>query len=156
MEALLCSDYWLNHWSLYIELILQRGPSLSLRWGISVQFSTVAQLCPTLCNPMDCSMPGFPVRHQLPEFAQTHVHWVGEVIEPSHPLSSPSPPAFNVSQHQGLFQFGYCKFQSSNQVIDFPGNQASSLGDLRASHIFSLTQQKIPLLLSSLKNLQGL
>ena len=156
MEALLCSDYWLNHWSLYIELILQRGPSLSLRWGISVQFSTVAQLCPTLCNPMDCSTPGFPVHHQLPEFAQTHVHWVGDVIQPSHPLSSPSPPAFNVSQHQGLFQFGDCKFQPSNQVIDFPGNQASSLGDLRASHIFWLTQQKIPLLLSSLKNLQGL
>ena len=65
----------------------------------SVQFSSVAQLCPTLCDPMDCSTPGFPVHHQLPELAQTHVHWVGDAIQASHPLSSPSPPAFNLSQH---------------------------------------------------------
>ena len=68
----------------------------------SVQFSSVAQLCPTLCDPMDCSMPGLPVHHQLLEFTQTHVHWVGDAIQPSHPLSSPSSPAFNLSQHQGL------------------------------------------------------
>ena len=55
------------------------------------------------CNPMDWSMPGFPIHHQLPEFMQTHVHWVGDNIQPSHPLSSPSPPALNLSQHQGLF-----------------------------------------------------
>ena len=59
----------------------------------------------TLCDPLDCSLPGFPVLHHLPEFAQTHVHWVGDVIQPSHPLSSPSPPALNLSQHQGLFQW---------------------------------------------------
>ena len=70
----------------------------------SIQFSSVAQSCPTLCNPMDCSLPGFPVHHQLPEFVQTHVHQVGDAIQPSYPLSSPSPPAFNISQHQGLFQ----------------------------------------------------
>ena len=68
----------------------------------SVQFSSVAQLCPNLCNPMDCSTPGFPVHHQLPELAQTYVHLVSDVIQPSHPLLSPSP-AFNLSQHQGLF-----------------------------------------------------
>ena len=68
------------------------------------QFSSVAQLCLTLCDPMDCSMPGIPVLHQLPELAQTLVHWVGDAIQPSHPLLSPSPPAFNLSQHQGLFQ----------------------------------------------------
>ena len=68
------------------------------------QFSSVAQSCPTLHNPMDCSMPGFPIHHQLPELAQTHVHRVGDAIQPSHPLSSLSPPAFNLSQHQGLFQ----------------------------------------------------
>ena len=68
-----------------------------------VQFSSVAQSCSTICNPMDCSMPGLPVHHQLPEFTQTHVHWVGDAIQPSHPLSSPSPPTFNPSQHQGLF-----------------------------------------------------
>ena len=71
----------------------------------SVQFSSVAQLCPTLCNPMNCSMPGLPVHHQLPEFTHTHVHQVSDAIQPSHPLSSPSPPALNVSQHQGLFQW---------------------------------------------------
>ena len=59
----------------------------------------------TLCNPIDCSTPGFPVYHQLPQFAQTHVHWVSDAIQPSDPLSSPSPPAFNLSQHQGLFQW---------------------------------------------------
>ena len=70
----------------------------------SVQFSSVAQSCPTLCNPMNYRMPGLPVHHQLPEFTQTHVHLVGDAIQPSHPLSSPSPPAPNPSQHQGLFQ----------------------------------------------------
>ena len=65
--------------------------------------SSVAQLCPNLCNPMDCSIPGFPVHHQLLELAQTQVHWVGDAIQPCHPLLSPSPPAFNFSQHQGLF-----------------------------------------------------
>ena len=71
----------------------------------SVQFSSVAQSCPTLCDPLDCSMPGFPVHHQLLEFTQTHVHWVSDAIQPSHPLSSPSPPTFNLSQHQGLFRW---------------------------------------------------
>ena len=62
------------------------------------------QLCPTLCDPMDCSMPGFPELHCLPEFTQTHVHQVSDAIQPSYPLSSPSPPALNLSQHQSLFQ----------------------------------------------------
>ena len=68
------------------------------------QFSLVIQPCPTLCNPMDCSTPGLPVHQQLPEFAQTRVHRVGDAIQPSHPLSSPSPPVLNLSQHQGPFQ----------------------------------------------------
>ena len=71
----------------------------------SVQFSSVTQSCPTLCDPMNCSTPGLSVHHQLPEFIQTHVHWVGDAIQPSHPLSSPSPPAPSPSQHQGLFQW---------------------------------------------------
>ena len=78
----------------------------------SIQFSSVSQSCPTLWDPMDCSMPGFPVHHQLPEFTPTHVHWVGDAIQPSHPLSTPSTPAFNLSQHQGLFQ----SVSSSHQV----------------------------------------
>ena len=68
------------------------------------QFSSVAQLCPTLCNPMNRRTPGLTVHHQHPEFIQTHVHQVGDPIQPSHPLSSPFPPAPNPSQHQGLFQ----------------------------------------------------
>ena len=72
---------------------------------ISVQFSSVAQSCPTLCDPVNFSMPGLPVHHQLPEFTQTHVHEVCDAIQPSHPLSSPSPPAPNPSQHQSLFQW---------------------------------------------------
>ena len=71
----------------------------------SVQFSSVAQSCLILCDPMNHSMPGLPVHHQLLEFTQTHVHRVGDTIQPSHPLSSPSPPAPNPSQHQSLFQW---------------------------------------------------
>ena len=77
-----------------------------------VQFSSVAQSCLTLRDPMTCSTPGLPVHHQLPEFTQTHVHWVGDAIWPSHLLLSPSPPAFNLSQHQGLFNW----VSSSHQV----------------------------------------
>ena len=69
-----------------------------------IQFSSVAQLCPTLCDTMNRSTPGLPVHHQLPESTQTHVHRVGDAIQPSHPLSSPSPPALNLAQHQGLFK----------------------------------------------------
>ena len=76
------------------------------------QFSSVAQSCLTLYNAMDCSTPGFPVHHQLPELVHTHVHWVGDAIQPSHPLPSPSPPAFNLSQHQDLFKW----ISSSHQV----------------------------------------
>ena len=78
----------------------------------SVQFSSVAQLCLTLCDPMNHSMPGLPVHHPFPEFPQTHVHRVDDAIQPSHPLLSPSPPALNLSQHQGLFQW----VSSSQQV----------------------------------------
>ena len=70
-----------------------------------IEFSSVAQLCPTLCNPMNCSTPGLPVHHQLLEFTKTHVHRVGDAIQLSHPLSSPSPPAVNSSQCESLFQW---------------------------------------------------
>ena len=89
----------------------QRGTSFpfwqqySQRFTQFSQFSSVTQSCPTLCDPTDSSMPGLPVHHQLPEFTQTHVHWVGDAIQPSNLLSSPSPPTFNLSQHQGLFQW---------------------------------------------------
>ena len=79
----------------------------------SVQFSSVTQLCLTLCDPMNCSTPGLSVHHQLPEYTQTHVHWVGDAIQTSHPLSSPSPPAPNPFQHQSLFQW----VNSSHEVV---------------------------------------
>ena len=86
---------------------------LSSSWLLKITtISSVAQSCPTLCDPMNRSMPGLSVHHQLPELAQTHVHRVGDAIQPSHPLLAPSPPTFNLSQHQGLFQ----SVSSSHQV----------------------------------------
>ena len=83
---------------------------------IHVQFSSVSQSCLTLCNPMDCSTPDLPVHHQFPEFTQTHVHWVSDAIQSSHPLSSPSTPIFNVSHHQGFFPMSQL-FASDGQRI---------------------------------------
>ena len=83
-----------------------------------VQFSSVDELCPTLCDPMDCSTPGLPVHHQLMEFTQTHVHRVSDAIQPSHPLSSPSLPAFNFSQHQGLLKWVSSSYQVT-KVLEF-------------------------------------
>ena len=80
------------------------GSHLHNLGNIDYLFSSVAQSCLTLCDPMDCSTPGFPVHHQLLEFAQTHVHQVGDDIQPSHPVLSPSPPAFNLAQHQSLLK----------------------------------------------------
>ena len=102
------------------------------RWE-AVQFSSVAQSCPTLCNPRDCSTPGLAVYQQLPEFTQTHVHWVGDAIQPSHPLSSPSLPAFNLSQHQGLFQW----VSSLHQVAKVLKFQLQNKSSNEYSRLFS-------------------
>ena len=83
-----------------------------------VQFSSVTQSCPTLCDPMNRSMPGLPVHHQLLESTQIHVHRVDDAIQPSYPLSSPSPPALNLSQYQGLFQWVSCLYQVA-KVLEF-------------------------------------
>ena len=99
--------------------------------------SSVTQSCLTLCETMDCSTPGFPVHHQLPELTQTHVHWVSDAIQPSHPLSSPSPPAFNLSQHQGLFQWLNSSYQVAKvlelqgRVSISPSNEYSGLTSFR-------------------------
>ena len=85
---------------------------------VLVQFSSVIRPCPALCDPMNCSMPGFPVHHQLLKLAQTHVHRVSDAIQPTHPLSSPSPPAFNLSQHQDLFQ-GVSSSHHVAKVLEF-------------------------------------
>ena len=97
-------------WGIWSLKSLSSFPKLVLI--SSVQFSSVAQSCPTLHDPMNHSTSGLPVHHQLPESTQTHVHWVSDAIQPSHPLSSPSPPALNLSQHQGLFK----RVSSSHQV----------------------------------------
>ena len=107
--------------------------------------SSGAQSCPTLCNPMDYSIPGFPIHYQLLEPAQTHVHRVGDAIQPPHPLSSPSPPAFNLSQYQGLFQ----GVSSSHQVASGIGVSAS------ASVLPMNIQDWFPLGLTGLISLQS-
>ena len=112
---------------------------------VLVQFSSVAQSCLTLCDPMDCSMPGLPVHRHLPESTQTHVHWVSDAIQPSHPLSSPSPPAFNLSQHRGLFQWVSSSHQVV-QVLEFqlphsPSNEYSGLISLRMDWLDLLAVQ---------------
>ena len=97
---------WMNKQSVvYTYNVLWNEVLIHTTTWMSLQFSSVTQSCPTLCDPMDYSTPGFPVHHQLPEFTQTHVRWVGDSIQPSHSLSSSSLPTFYLSQHQGLFQW---------------------------------------------------
>ena len=101
------------------------SPWLFNLYAGSVQFSLVAQSCLTLCDPMNCSTPGLPVHHQLLEF--THVHWVGDAIQPSHPLSSPSPPALNLSQHQGLLKWVSSSQQMAKILKFHPQRQSFQL-----------------------------
>ena len=108
-------------------------------------FSSVTQLCLTLCDPMDCSTSGFPVHHQLPELTQSHIHWVGDAIQQFHPLLTPSPPAFNLSLHQGLFRW-VSFFTSGSQSI---GVSAS------ASVLLMNTQDWFPLGWTGLISLQS-
>ena len=100
----------------------------------SVQLSSVAQSCPTLCDPMNRSMPGLPVHHQLPEFTQIHVHWAGDAIQPSHPLPSPSPPALNLSQHQGLFKWVSSSHEVA-KVLEFQLQRQSFQRTPRTDHL---------------------
>ena len=115
----------------FSSYLASQKPSNLIR---SVHFSSVTQSCPTLCNPMDCSTPRLLVHQQLLEFIQTHVHWVGDAIQPSHPLSSLSPPAFNLSQHQSLFKWvtlhiRWPKYWSFSFNI-IPSNEYSGLTSL--------------------------
>ena len=116
---ILLLDYWLRKYLPAFSIVKGLFTPLKTIWilwwstsklftylfTLSVQFSSVAQLCLTLCEPMNHSMPGLPVHHQFPEFTQTNVHQASDAIQPSHPLSSPSPPALNPSHHQGLFRW---------------------------------------------------
>ena len=106
----ICLHTYIWFWILLFHLMIWLAEFsiwsyLDLPHSVSVQFSSVTQSCPTLCDPVNCSTPGLPVHHQLPEFTQTHVYRVGDAIQPSHPLLFPSPPAPNPSQHQSLFQW---------------------------------------------------
>ena len=126
-DAKLSFSHALSH------LSFQRNPGASM--AMPTLSSSAAQLCLTLCDPMDCSTPGFSVYHQIPELAQTHVHRVSDAIQPSHPLSSPSPPAFYLSQHQGLFQWVSSLHQVA-KILKFsfsisPSNEYSGLISFR-------------------------
>ena len=111
-----------------------------LRTFMLSQFSSVSQSCLTLCNPMDCRTPVFPVHHQLPKFTQTDVYWVGDAIQPSHPPSSLSPPAFNLSQHQGLFHIRWPKYWRFSFSIS-PFNEYSGLISFRMDGLNLLADQ---------------
>ena len=109
------------------------------------QFSSVAQSCLTLCDSMNRSMPGLPVHHQLPQLTQTHVHWGGNAIQPSHPLLSPSPPALNLSQHQGLFKWVSSLHQVA-KILSFsfnisPSNEHPGLISFRMDRLDLLAVQ---------------
>ena len=100
------SHHWPHIFYADPSLFIVSGPIFCAAPSLFIiQFSLVTQSCPTLCNPMNCSRPGLPVHHKLLGFTQTHVHWDGDAIQPSYPLSSPFPPFPNLSQHQGLFKW---------------------------------------------------
>ena len=105
--------YWASHFAIYTNT-----ESYCTHETNTVLYVSSAQSLLTLCNPMDCSTPGLPVHHQLPELAQTHVHQVGDAIQPSHPLSTPSLPALNLSQHQSLFQ-GVSSSHQVAKILEF-------------------------------------
>ena len=116
------------------------------------QFSSVTQSCPTLCSPMNHSTPGLPVHHQLPEFTQTHVHLVSDAIQPSHPLPSPSPPALNLSQHQGLFQWVSSSHQVA-KVLEFQLQHQSFQWIFRTEYSFRMDWLDLLAVQGTLKSL---
>ena len=129
--AAVCESHKVGH-----DLVTEQQLSIrKICLECSVQFGSVTQSCPTLCDPMDRSTPGLPVHHQLPEFTQTHIHRVGDAIQLSHPLSSPSPPAPNPSQHQSLFQWVNSSHEVA-KVLEFqlcisPSNERPGLTSFR-------------------------
>ena len=134
-NTLICSKSQGNNYS-------QRYDHRRKTKHLSLQFSAVAQSCPILCDPMDCSTLGLPVHHQLPEFTQTHVHWVGDTIQPSYPLSSPSLPAFNRPQHQGLFQWVISLHQVAISFSISPSNEYLGLISFRMDWLDLLAIQR--------------
>ena len=128
---------------IFVILYYNEFTSIPVCSAKTSHFSSDTQLCLTLCNPMDCSTPSVTVHHQLPELAQTHVHWVGDAIQPSHPLLSPSP-AFNLSQHQGFFQWVSSLHQEARVLMSFSissSNEYSRLISFRTDWLDLLTVQ---------------
>ena len=123
---------------------MQLKTSLALGFSKSYQFSSVAQSCPILCDPMDCSMPGLPVHHQLPEFTQTYVHWISDAIQPSHPLSSPSPPSIfpniRVFSNESALRIRWPKYWSFSFNISL-SNEHSGLISFRMDWLDLLAVQ---------------
>ena len=115
-----CFFYWLMLFICFVWFTYKHFEYCSF-W-IYIQFSSVTQSCPTLCDPMYRSTPGLPVHHQLPESTQTHVHCVSDAIQPSHPLSSPSPPALKLSWHQGLFKWVSSPYQVAHSWSEINEN----------------------------------
>ena len=130
----------LTHYSL-----VRTHETILYRVNPNVQFTSVTQSCLTLCNPMNHSIPGLPVHHQLLEFTHTHVHWVGDAIQPSHPLSSCSPPALNLSQNQGLFKWVSSLHQMAkvleSQLQHSPSNEHPALISFRMDWLDLLAVQ---------------
>ena len=116
-KILLLATVWMDLEGIMLNEISQ-GKTNTILSYLSVQFNSVAQLCPILREPMDRSTPGRPVHHELPEFTQTYIHWIGDAIQPSHPLLTPSPLSFNLSQHQSLFKL-VCSSHQEVKVLEF-------------------------------------
>ena len=115
---------WITQTNIFYSLLILIFSLSTVLMTRVIHFSSVPQSCPTLCDPMNRSTPGLPVHHQLLEFTQNHVHWVGDAIQPSHPLSSPSPPAPNPFQHQSLFQW-INSLHEVAKVLEFQPQQQS-------------------------------
>ena len=139
----------------YIDKHTHQNASLSLTSNFindsvpQILFISVTQSYLTLCDPMNHSTPGLPPHHQLPEFTQTHVHWVSDAIQPSHPLPSPSPPAFNLSQHQNLFKWD----SSSHQVAKVFSFSISPSSEYSGLISFRIDRLDLPAVQGSLKSL---
>ena len=128
--------------------------SVSLTSSSSVQFSSAAQSCQALCNHIYCSLPSFPVHYQLLELTRTHVHWVGDAIQPSDPLLSPSPPTFNFSQHQGIFQWVSSWHQVTNGISASASVLPMNIQDwfpLRLTGLISLQSKRLSRVFSTLQ-----
>ena len=128
-------SWLLSHWNWLLNIYQHTTSSETPLSCLSGHCCSVTKLCRTLWDPMDCSTPGFPVHHQLLELAQTHIHQISDAIQPSHPLSSPYPPAFNLSQHQGLSKWVSCSYHVA-KALEFQFQHQSFQWIFRADFLY--------------------